>query len=119
MPDLLDILHREWPVVSHAPYSFFISLLVLLILMYGVFEWRHRKRLKKLEEQLASRSGQSKSEVKDSGNSTATGGSATSTGNTLNQTFVLGEAAPKPKSESQPAAPPLKRKKPIVLEWVK
>jgi AbrB family looped-hinge helix DNA binding protein len=74
MRDLFEILHREWPVIKAAPYSFFISLIVIAGIIWAVFELRYRKRLESrsgIEDAAAS------SSVSDSGNSTATGGNAT------------------------------------------
>jgi hypothetical protein len=73
MRDLFEILHREWPVIKAAPYSFFISLTVIAGIIWAVFEFRYRKRLESrsgIEDTSAS------SSLSDSGNSTATGGNA-------------------------------------------
>lgn len=45
MPDLIDILHREWPVIKAAPYSFLISIFVVATIMFLAFQMWYRKRL--------------------------------------------------------------------------
>jgi hypothetical protein len=81
---LLEIFHREWPVIKQAPYSFFISVVVLAALIWAFFEWRHRKRLETIEEKALARGQRDRAtaSVDRSGNS-----NANASGNSLNVLF--------------------------------
>jgi hypothetical protein len=110
MPDLLDIFHREWPVIKQAPYSFFISLFVLAVMIWAFFEWRHRKRLEKVEEAALahSQSDRVTVPVDRSGSS-----QATATGNALTVNFP-----PSSSPEPRVAPPPPKRESlPVKVEF--
>jgi hypothetical protein len=65
MPTILEILHRELPLIKAAPYSFFITVFCIAALVWMVFEWRLRKYRKRLEGTDGSRS---EASVKGSGN---------------------------------------------------
>jgi hypothetical protein len=97
MPDLLEIIHREWPVIRQAPYSFFISVLVMASLMYALFEWRYRKRIEKREESM----------VKN-GSSASISGSGNSNSNAIgNKLDVHLGPAPLPPPPKEPDDPPV------------
>ncbi|MFZ0297320.1 MAG: hypothetical protein WAM13_03125 [Candidatus Sulfotelmatobacter sp.] len=74
MPDLLDIIHREWPVIRGAPYSFFISIVAVAAILWTIFELRYRRRL---EQQPKEAGRDASASVTGSGNSSVTGGNAT------------------------------------------
>ncbi len=90
MPDLLDIIHREWPTIKAAPYSFAITIIATAALLWAFFEWRHRRRIENPE----GGGGQSLAPV-TAGSSVANSGNSA-----FNQTFVLGS------DQTSPATPP-------------
>lgn len=80
MPDLFDIIHREWPVIKSAPYSFFIAVACIFAIVWFAFERRYRKRLEALEGGRAEAAGAS---VSHSGNATMSGSGNSSVNITL------------------------------------
>lgn len=79
MPDLLDIIHREWPTIRSAPYSFVIAVFACAAILWAIFELRYRSRLTSRGTEQSSADTAANSSVANSGNST------------FNQTFVFGD----------------------------
>lgn len=54
LPDVgfLDALHREYPVIKAAPYSFFTSLGILLFISVAIVWWLYSSRIERLKEDI-------------------------------------------------------------------
>src|ERR1700674_4450282 len=54
LPDTssLETLHKEWPVIKAAPYSFFASLGILLFIGWGVIWWVNRSLMQRRKETI-------------------------------------------------------------------
>jgi hypothetical protein len=48
----LEFLHKEWPVIKAAPYSFFGSLGILIFLSWLFIWWRNRSRIDRYKEEI-------------------------------------------------------------------
>jgi hypothetical protein len=97
MPDFFEILHREWPVIKGAPYSFSISLLAVAGIIWAIFEFRYRK---KTEDKSGIPNAPTSSSVSGSGNSS-------STGNIVNVFPLTATETKKQESQSETGPEPL------------
>jgi len=52
--DILNALRQEWPVISHAPWSFGIALAVAIAVIYGLMQWRYSAIIDRQDHELAS-----------------------------------------------------------------
>jgi hypothetical protein len=49
---VLDSIHKEWPVIKAAPYSFFSCLGIIIFLSWLVINWRYRSRINRYKEEI-------------------------------------------------------------------
>jgi hypothetical protein len=54
LPDTssIDFLHKEWPVISAAPYSFCICVGILTFIGWGIIWWLHKGRIERYKESI-------------------------------------------------------------------
>lgn len=54
LPDTgaLDAIHREWPVIKAAPWSFFSSLGILVFIVTAIIWWRFSSRIERYRETI-------------------------------------------------------------------
>lgn len=101
MPDLFEIIHREWPVIKAAPYAVFISVVVIISIVWFVFERMYRKKLEAIES--AQHSTTSTSSVSDSGNVRDSGNSTIRDSGNSNVNFHFPESwGPRPLDATPP-----------------
>lgn len=54
LPDTssFEFLHREWPVIKAAPYSFCASVAIAVVIGWGVIWWIFRSRIERFQESI-------------------------------------------------------------------